>query len=291
MIKAGAFDSLETNRNTLLCSFENIIDMISIDRKKALSGQINMFDTNAKSTNEESLYRLIPQMELEKKYLLSMEKEVLGLYVSGHPLDNLVDVIDKFSTLKSTDLLDVENEEGESIENLAAMNKSDGKNVRFIGIISEVKTKITKNNEIMAFVTIEDLEGTISTIAFPRTYAGYKNVIFEDNIVMVDGRINVREDEINVMISKIETYETRALNVNVARQSSDKKIKIVISEKLSPDELTELRNFIKLIGNQRTNTELEITNKGVSKIVKVFVNEKIYSKLQELAGKENVTMG
>ena len=160
---------------------------------------------------------------------------------------------------------------------------------RFIGIISEVRKKITKNNDIMAFVSIEDLEGVINTIAFPKTYAGYKNTIFEDNIVKVDGRLSVREDEITIMISKIETYEARQIEVLVGLQDRNKKMKINISENLSENELTELRNFIKLIGNQKTNTDLEITNKDVSKTVKVFVNEKIYTKLKELAGEENVS--
>ena len=77
MIKAGAFDNLESNRNTLLCSFENIIDMINSDKRRALSGQLNMFETNTEVVKDETLYKLIPQKELDKKYLLSMEKEVL----------------------------------------------------------------------------------------------------------------------------------------------------------------------------------------------------------------------
>ena len=288
MIKAGAFDKLESNRNTLLCSFENIIDTINSDKRKALSGQINMFETNSNSAKEETLYKLVPQKELDKKYLLSMEKEVLGLYVSGHPLDNLIDDINRFSNFKSTDLSSVENEDGTLVDNFSNISKLDGKNVKFIGIISDVKTKITKNNEIMAFVAIEDLEGIINTIAFPKTYAGYKNVIFEDNIVKVDGRINIREDEITVMISRIETYEARESEVLIGLNDKSKKMKINISENLNEAELNELRNFIKLIGNQKTNAQLEITNKNVSKTIKVFVNEKIYTKLKELAGEENI---
>lgn len=288
MIKAGAFDKLESNRNTLLCSFENILDMISSDNKKTMSGQLNMFDTNTDVIKNETLYKLIPQKELDKKYLLSMEKEVLGLYVSGHPLDNLVNDIGKISNIKSTDLLGIENEEEEQVDNFANANVLDGRNVRFIGIISEVKTKITKNNEIMAFVMIEDLEGAINTIAFPKTYAGYKNVIFEDNIVKVEGRINVREDEVTVMISRIETYEARQTDVLIGLADKNKKMTLTISDNLNEEQLKELRNFVKLIGNQKTNTEVEIINKDVTKTLRLFINEKIYIKLKELAGEENV---
>ena len=84
MIKSGAFDSLGANRNTLLCSFERILDMISSDNRKALSGQISMFGDD---TPRENLYALDVKEELSKKELLSNEKDMLGLYVSGHPLD------------------------------------------------------------------------------------------------------------------------------------------------------------------------------------------------------------
>lgn len=174
------------------------------------------------------------------------------------------------------------------VSNILNANILDGKQVRFIGIISEVRKKITKNNDIMAFVTIEDLEGAINTIAFPKTYAGYKNVIFEDNVVKVDGRINAKEDEITIMISRIETYEARQNDVLMGLLDKTKKMSINISENLNEEQLTELRNFIKLIGNQKINTDLEITNKDVTKTVKVFMNEKIYTKIKELAGEDNV---
>ncbi len=283
MIKAGAFDNLEPNRNTLLHSYENILDIINSDNKKALRGQINMFENNDEVISDESLYRLIPQKELEKKYLLAMEKEVLGLYISGHPLDNLLEDIKNVSNINSVDLLlDGENEE----EVYAKSNSLDGKSVRFIGIISNLRTKITKNNEIMAFITIDDLEGSISTIAFPKTYAGYKNIMFEDNIVKVDGKVSVKEDEVNVVISRIETYE-KNIALNEIKEEP-KKISLNISDKLNQDELAKLRNFIKLIGNQKTNTDMEITNKNITKTVRVFINDKIYKKLEEYAGEENV---
>ncbi len=281
MIKAGAFDSLEANRNTLLCSFEDVLDTISSDQKRALSGQVNLFES-ASDAKEETLYQLTPQKELDKKYLLSMEKEVLGLYVSGHPLDNLIQEIENYSTIKSSDLYFIEDEEGNLSSNL-----QDGMQVRFIGIITNVKTKITKNNEMMAFVEIEDLEGTISTIVFPKTYMGYKNVIFEDNIVKVEGRLNVKEDEITFMIARIETYEARAPEVLLA-QSKRQSLEIKIEQGLSKEKLDALREFIKLIGNQKTNTDVKIINGEKESIVKLFINEKIFEKLKELAGETNI---
>ena len=281
MIKAGAFDSLEPNRNTLLCSYEDVLDTVSNDQRRALSGQVNLFETST-DAKEETLYRLTPQKELEKKILLSMEKEVLGLYVSGHPLDNLISEIENYSTIKSSDLYLVEDEEGNVSTNL-----QDGQNVRFIGIISNVKTKITKNNEMMAFVDIEDLEGTISAIAFPKTYAGYKNVIFEDNIVKVEGRLNVKEDEITMMIGRIETYEAKVSSMLV--QQSEKQILVIqIPNDMMQDKREELRAFIKLIGNQNTNTKVKIIGKEKESVINLFINEKIYSKLKGLVGKENI---
>ena len=281
MIKAGAFDSLEPNRNTLLCGFEDLLDTIASDRRKGLSGQVNLFDG---PSNESSLYQLMPQKELDKKYLLSMEKEVLGMYVSGHPLDSFVSDTDRFTTIHSTDCFFVEDEEGNLSTNL-----EDGKQVRMIGMIGNIKTKITKNNEIMAFVQVEDLNGSINVIVFPRTYAGYKNAIVEDLIVKIEGKLSVKEDEISIMAGRIEPYE-KSSNGLLMEQSQNKKMCITISPSLSKEQLDALRNYLKLIGSQKSNnTDVRIINQEKENTIKLFINDKIYERLKELAGEENIS--
>ncbi len=281
MIKAGVFDSLEPNRNTLLCSFEDVIDTISADQKRALSGQLNLFES-PQSAKEESLYQLRPQKELDKKVMLSMEKEVLGLYVSGHPLESFIGDIDSISNIKSTDLDVALDEEGNIQTEL-----QDGQLITLIGIIANVKTKITKNNDIMAFVEIEDLYGSIRFLAFPKIYQGYKNVLIEDQVVKVSGRINVKEDEITVVMTRIEMYDHKKEEETIAPVVSQK-LQLIIDKDFSKDQLDELRNYIKLIGNQKTNTDVKIINQDKESFVRLFINEKTLEHLKKLAGEENV---
>lgn len=284
MIKAGVFDSLGDNRNTLLHSFEDVLDTISSDKKRALTGQVNMFDL-AMSNNEknDNLYKLKKVQELPKKELLLMEKEMLGLYVSGHPLENYKKYIDEYATIKSSDLIYEESDEiSESVIKL------DGKSVKLLGLITSVRTKITKNNEIMAFVTLEDLEGTINLIVFPKTYSGYKNIIVEDSIVKIDGRISAKEDEITVIMLKAEKFEVRNTKVIEDLNNKDLMIEINIPQNKTEYELQLLREFIKEISNRRGNVLVELRNNNISKTLPMYFDEMIYKKIQNAVGEENI---
>ena len=284
MIKAGVFDSLGDNRNTLLHSFEDVLDTISSDKKRALTGQVNMFDL-AMSNNEknDNLYKLKKVQELPKKELLLMEKEMLGLYVSGHPLENYKKYIDEYATIKSSDLIYEESDEiSESVIKL------DGKSVKLLGLITSVRTKITKSNEIMAFVTLEDLEGSINLIVFPKTYSGYKNIIVEDSIVKIDGRISAKEDEITVIMLKAEKFEVRNTKVIEDLNNKDLMIEINIPQNKTEYELQLLREFIKEISNRRGNVLVELRNNNISKTLPMYFDEMIYKKIQNAVGEENI---
>ncbi|MBQ9280256.1 MAG: DNA polymerase III subunit alpha, partial [Clostridia bacterium] len=286
MIKAGVFDSLEPNRNTLLCSFEDVLDTIASDKKSALSGQMNMFDTeSASNENKDTLYKMNVMPELPKREILSMEKEMLGLYVSGHPLKSYAEYIDEYATIKSTDLMVEENFDGAMPEEILRL---DGKEVKIIGIINHVKNKITKNNEIMAFVTLEDLDGEIDLIVFPKVFSQMRGEIYEDNIVSVAGRISVKEDEVTVIATRIAKFEQHNYELLSAINSGNKMIELVIPTGKSEYELQRLREYIKNISNQRGNIDVKMVNGEVEKTLKMFVNEQIYADLQELVGEENL---
>ena len=284
LIKAGVFDSLEANRNTLLSSFEDILDTISGDKKRALSGQMNMFEISENVASKEELYQMRPMKELPKKEILLMEKEMLGLYVSGHPLDNYISYIEKYSTIKSSDLV-IEELDEVTARNIQTL---DGKEVKIFGIISEVRTKITKNNEIMAFVTLEDLEGSLNLIIFPKTYMQYRNEVYEDNIVQISGRISVKEDEITVVALRIANFEAHNYELMMALGDKTKMIQIDIPRDKNEYELQELRNFIKEISNQKGTINVELRNNGVSKILPMYIDEKIFDTLKNKVGNENI---
>ena len=282
MIKAGAFDSLGTNRATLLASFEGILDMINSDSKRGLSGQVNMFDMGgSENLDNDEVYSMLKLPEMDKKDLLSQEKDVLGIYVSGHPLDSFADEISKYSNIKSFDL-DFDEETG------PASYLVDGQLVKFIGIVNHVKVKITKNNDIMAFVSFEDLYGEITVIVFPKTYVQYKAVLFDDNIVKVEGRLNIKEDEITISALKLQTLSKHEEDYLVGAKER-KSLTINIPEGLSEIELKNLREFIKKISNQKGNMKVTIDNKGNQKEFDMLINERVYKELREMIGEENLS--
>ena len=197
LIKSGAFDEFEQTRSTLLASFEGIIDIIQSEKKKGLSGQVSMFDLGTEEQKEElneKKYTFEEHKELPEKELLSLEKEMLGIYISGHPLEKLREQIEKQTNINTLNLKELDEQmqttgDDESLELIKQNTKpkfQDGQNVKYAGIITSIKKKYTKNNKIMAFVTIEDLYGTAEVIVFENAYLKAGKSLVEENIVLVD---------------------------------------------------------------------------------------------------------
>ena len=320
LIKAGAFDDVDShNRNTLLTSFETIIDQISSDKRKGLSGQVNIFDMGISSDNKESLYSFYEREEMPKSHALSYEKDVLGFYVSGHPLDEYRDKISKISNAKSLDFIADDEVESELVEdNSLSDGLKDGDSIRVVGLISSIRTKVTKSGDTMAFLNLEDLEGQIPVIVFAKTYSLYKNLLFEDAIVYIEGRANMKEqDEPSLVAMKISLVDgeeslDKIINDNMSAEeksnikmnfeknsllakainlanSKNKKLKINIPQGLPEEKLQDLRTFIKSMGNQKPNTQVLIVNKDKSKEMNLFVSKEILDTLYEKIGEDNVS--
>ena len=191
LIKCGAFDGMHY-RSVLIESYEKIIDGISQSEKNNIEGQFNLFDIGKETNNVSTKFNYPVINEFSQKELLMMEKEMLGLYISGHPLDKFRDISEKRSNITSQDVVEyVENADNDNFESKVR----DEMEVSICGIISSKRTKITKNNETMAFFKIEDLYGTINAIVFPKTYGRLQNSIKEDIPVVIKGRLSLREDE------------------------------------------------------------------------------------------------
>lgn len=221
LIKAGAFDSLGVYRSRLIAIFEKVLDSVSNERKRNIVGQINLFqDMEIGHSNLQIEYPNIE--EFNKKYILAMEKEMTGIYLSGHPLDDYEKSLKMLTSHKTSDILVNDTlEEGVALENETETIK-DGTKVIVGGLISTVTRKITKNNTMMSFITLEDLFGAIEVIIFPKTYDNYKNLIQEDEMVIINGRVSVREDE----QTKILCEEISPL-VNI----SNEKIYVLVKDK------------------------------------------------------------
>ena len=194
LIKAGVFANFPQTRATLLASFEAIMDVIQSSNQKGFNGQVSMFDLGTdeqKEEMQEKKYTFEEHTELSNKELLSMEKEMLGIYISGHPLEKLKTQIEKEATISTKDIREIENQMSTSndMEEQISHTKTrfqDGQRVKYAGIITSIKKKFTKNNKIMAFVTVEDLYGTVEIIVFENAYLSGKESLVEENIVMID---------------------------------------------------------------------------------------------------------
>lgn len=204
LIKSGAFDSMGVYRSKLIAVFEKMLDGIAQAKKRNMDGQMSLFELSALG-NENSIYGqlglyeekdIYPDIkEYPNKVLLSMEKEMLGLYISGHPLSEFDNELKKMVTLYSSELnIDLNhNEDSYLLDDVK--NISDGMNVVVGGIITSKKTKTTRNNNLMAFLTLEDLYGMMEIIVFPTTLEKYAKFIVEENIVLIKGRVSVKEEE------------------------------------------------------------------------------------------------
>ena len=275
LIKAGAFDEFNETRRTLMESFESILDTITSSNKKELEGQVNMFDLGG-SDSKEMKYTFKEFPEYSRKELLFMEKEMLGLYISGHPLDNIRHQIEMQTNINSFQMRQMENtdEIGDEIR----QEIKDGQMVKYAGIITKIKKKYTKNNKLMAFLTVEDLYGPTEIILFESAYQNCANVLMEDNIVLVNGRLSVREDE-----------ETKIV-ANQITEFATKKKSIFILDVTSLDEKTKvkLKGAIKFFTGDRNNMPLEIINNTVKSMAGgIYITPEILKEFQELIGTEN----
>ena len=185
-IKAGAFDSLPGTRKQFMVAYGKIMDHIVKDRKNNMAGQMSLFDLVSTEEKEEFDIRLPDVGEYPKEMLLAFEKEVLGVYVSGHPLEEQEELWKKGITNTTADFV-LNEETGIPIV-------KDGDSATIGGLIADRKIKYTKNDKIMAFLQIEDLLGSVEVIVFPRDYEKYNSRLVEDGKVFIKGRVSLEED-------------------------------------------------------------------------------------------------
>lgn len=185
-IKAGALDSLGGTRKQFMSVYIQILDHVQQDKKNNMAGQISLFDIVSEEEKEDYEVKLPDVGEYSKEMKLAFEKEVLGIYISGHPLEEYQDLWRKNITNTTADFaLD---------EELNATIVQDGKAATIGGMITEKKIKYTKNEKVMAFLQVEDLVGSVEVIVFPRDYEKYGSFLSEDNKVFIKGRVSVEED-------------------------------------------------------------------------------------------------
>jgi len=273
LIKAGAFDSLGGKRSQYMAVYKQLYGGLGQIKKRTMAGQISLFEMTEQS--DEEFYRdELPDIdEFPSKQLLSDEKEVLGVYVSGHPLFEYKDVLQKYVTFSSVDF------------SSDFMELVDSQRVCVGGMISEISIKYTKNNKVMAFVNIEDLDGIIEVILFPDVFSRYSEFISENNVVLVSGKVSVSDDQpTKVICESIIPYN------DIVYQSSTLWLKIPKETSISPEAV------ISILQEKRGRTPVIIYDEGKKQKLTlsvsnyVSVDEALLEELKKLLGEKSIVL-
>lgn len=205
LISCGAFDCFGVRRSQLIRVFETVMDANSTDKRSNIAGQMSLFDTPDQEVADID-YPDIP--EFDKRTILKMEKDTVGMYFSGHPMEEYTEKVKKITKHTLADVFrSVErDDEGNFIK--AEGGIGDGEKICICGIIASRKNKTTKNNTQMAFLNIEDIFGSAEVIVFPKVYQKVSDKINEDSIVAIWGTLSIREDEKpKILCDKVEYLE------------------------------------------------------------------------------------
>ena len=243
MIKAGALASLSENRAAMLGIYESLIESAQSNAKRNIEGQLSLFQMAAETMDQSQNSNKLPDIKnFDKDVLMALEKEMLGVYITDHPLKEYEDRIRRVTSLTAQDLADVlENEENGTISDKV----QDGMKARMAGIITSKKNLITKNNKMMAFVDMEDLYGTVEVVVFPNVFERCANLIGEDTIIGVSGTINFKEGEMPKLLADNIVDLKDEDSIGLLNQKSNKKnwnrtgVKKVNEEQ--PDGIVKIR--------------------------------------------------
>ena len=279
LIKAGCFDSMRQTRATLLASFEKIMDTINNQGRNSLANQVTMFDIV--EPEETVKYQYTVLKELDERELLSQEKEMLGIYVSGHPLEKLREAISNQTNITSIQIKDL-NEENSG-------NFKDGQTVKYAGTITGIKKKYTKRNTIMAFVTVEDLYGSAELVVFDSVYSRCDSILIDENVILVEGRLSIKEDEeARIIVQNIKEFSEN----DSANNSNGRKTKMIIDiTELTSNQKERLKGAIKFFSGDKVNMRLSIIEKTQEKPCgAIFLTEETLEQFKEIVGEKNILL-
>ena len=274
LIKAGACDGLDGNRQQMLLVYNTLIDNLNQEKKNSLAGQMSLFDLVSEEEKKAYEVRFPNVEEYTKEIKLGFEKEVLGIYLSGHPLEEYEEKWRKnISAVAADFMLD---------EETNAVKIKDNQSVVIGGIITEKTIKYTKQNKAMAFITIEDLFGTVEVIIFPRDYEKYSRYLNEDEKVFIAGHANVEEDKNGKLIcEKIYSFDDtkRELWLQFAtKESYEEKEKELYSRLYGSDGNDEIVIYI---ASPRAMKRLGQNHN-------IHINPELVGNLTEFLGEKNV---
>ena len=278
LIKAGCFDEMNQTRATLLASYERILDTINNQGRNSMANQVTMFDLV--QPEETVKYQYTVLKELDERELLAQEKEMIGIYISGHPLEKIKEAIQRQTNINSIQIKDLNGEN--------AGNFKDGQNVKYAGTITSVKKKYTKRNTIMAFVTVEDLYGSAEIVVFDSVFSRCDNILVEENIVIVEGRLSIKEDEdARIIVQNIKEFSEE----NNTRDNIRKNTVVIDITELNETQKERLKGAIRFFSGDRVNMKISVLDKAQEKPCgAIYLTEEILNQFKEIVGEENVML-
>ena len=286
LVKAGAFDSMGENRHSLVEAVDGIIKSVESDSRRNLDGQLDLFSLmsgGAQSTSKD-VYEIRHLEEYSHTELLQQEKEVSGLYLSGHPLDAYREQSAKFATHSIKALT------GEEVHGL------DNAHVRIVCTIVKSRMMTTKSNSLMAFTSVEDLTGTMEVIVFPKVLEVFRDAIRENAVVVIEGRLSVREDEPSKLmaesISPIEGYDPKHPQANRPDRMRDaaQRLYIRLPSRSCP-QYAKVVNLLEIFdGDMPVIFYLEDTKQKLAAPRRLYTSGHplFFQELRRLVGEKNV---
>ena len=282
MIKSGAFDNLETKRRSMMDGVEGILKSVESEARRNLDGQIDLFGAlDGEQESGRNVYKL-PDSGEEYPYdiLLQMEKEVSGLYLSGHPLDHYRPVIEKVSTCRISELVG---------ENAHAY---DEQNVTLVCTVVRTKTINTKAGGMMAFITVEDLSGSMEVLAFPKVLLAASEAVHDNAVVVIKGRVSYKEDEPSKLIADsivdVERYEPDKIKTDIKSTKNGLWLKL---SSMRSDSFEETKNLLQIFeGNFPVYMYFEDTKQRMlaPKSLWCTQSDLLVSELERVLGAGNV---
>lgn len=267
LIFAGAFDKFGLTRAQLANSYEDLVESVHMDSRKNLPGQIGFFE----DSSQFSVHREIPEYPMQ--YKLEKEKEMLGLYISGHPLDDYrarITVLSEYTAIQLLELL----------EDLSHTGLKDGELISIAGMISEKKMVITKKNETMAFLKIEDFTGEVEAIAFPKFYEKYSASLELNTPLLFKGRLMIESDSLKIapaFVAPLEDYSSSSIVLKFSSKDDPLIEKVGEIVKRNIGETNVFLNY----------KDTHLTQKAKAKIK---VDENSLSELLALLGKDFIEL-
>lgn len=271
LIKAGALDSLGLNRSQMLGVYDNILKSIQKDARSNAEGQVGLFDFG-KENLDKAQYKIPMIAEFPKSMLLDGEKEMTGIYFSGHPLEQLKDELKNNSDYTSIELK-------EKLLDETDIDIRDNMPISYAGMISKLTKKVTKNNQMMAFIELEDLYDSIRVVIFPRVYENYRALINEGEKIVVKGKVQLSaNDEINIIAERVKKLEKRKktlyIRIKAGLDEKDKKDILDILKKYKGDNsvvvyFEETKSTIK----SNDSTAIDIDNAKLYEDLKKYLDD------------------